>query len=126
MTASEIIAEYRCPGEDYTISRAVHLARLAAFYPKCRECPHREIQVTRTLPASGSLCAKDGPELRPVLTALLPRTLFTDEGVRGIYLNEITRHTAAGIAGAFASRLWKPDEERRTALLGRPKPADKD
>lgn len=32
---------YRCPGETYDISRAVHLARLASFYPACRHCPHR-------------------------------------------------------------------------------------
>jgi phosphomannomutase/phosphoglucomutase len=32
--------------------------------------------------------------------------LFTGEGVRGRYLNELTRSTAAEIAGAFASRLW--------------------
>jgi phosphomannomutase len=34
-------AEYRCPGESYTIDRAVHLGRLAAFYPACRQCEHR-------------------------------------------------------------------------------------
>ncbi len=34
-------ATYLCPGETHPISRAVHLARLAAFYPKCRTCEHR-------------------------------------------------------------------------------------
>ena len=29
---------YRCPGEAYAIDRAVHLARLAAYYPACRDC----------------------------------------------------------------------------------------
>ena len=33
---------YRCPGEAYSISRAVHLGRLADFYPACRECPRRD------------------------------------------------------------------------------------
>jgi len=33
--------QYRCPGATYTISRSVHLARLAAFHPACRQCPHR-------------------------------------------------------------------------------------
>lgn len=32
---------YRCPHAAYTISRAVHLARLGAFDPACRSCPHR-------------------------------------------------------------------------------------
>ena len=31
---------YHCPGEHYSISRAIHLARLASFYDKCRDCPH--------------------------------------------------------------------------------------
>ncbi len=32
---------YRCPNATYEISRAVHLARLAAFDAACRACPHR-------------------------------------------------------------------------------------
>jgi phosphomannomutase len=91
--------EFRCPGEPYTISRSIHLARLAAGYPKCRNCPHRP-----------------GGALEPDATAInddadchaVPgaRDLFTDEGVRGIYLNELSRQTAAELAGAFASCLW--------------------
>ena len=34
-------AEYRCPGESYGISRAVHLGRLAGFYAACRHCSWR-------------------------------------------------------------------------------------
>ena len=33
--------QYRCPGERHPISRAIHLSRLAAFYPACRQCQHR-------------------------------------------------------------------------------------
>ena len=33
---------YRCPGQQHPISRAVHLGRLAAFYPACRQCSHRD------------------------------------------------------------------------------------
>lgn len=32
---------YQCPGESYTISRAIHLARLASSYPACADCIHR-------------------------------------------------------------------------------------
>lgn len=32
---------YRCPEAPYPIDRSVHLARLAAFDPVCRTCPHR-------------------------------------------------------------------------------------
>jgi phosphomannomutase len=34
-------ARFHCPGEAQPVTRAVHLARLAAFYPACRECPQR-------------------------------------------------------------------------------------
>ena len=33
--------EFRCPGEAYSISHAVHLGRLASYYPACRGCAHR-------------------------------------------------------------------------------------
>lgn len=91
--------EFRCPGETYAISRSVHLARLAAGYAKCRQCAHRPgahvigaetpERETATVPAPG-----------------VPRSLFTAEGVRGVYLNEIDRPVAAELAGAFASCLW--------------------
>ncbi len=40
--ASAPVARFRCPGERYDISPAIHRARLAAGYDKCRFCPHRE------------------------------------------------------------------------------------
>lgn len=42
--------EYRCPGETYSISRTVHLGRMASFYAACRDCPHSHD--TGTLPPS--------------------------------------------------------------------------
>ena len=33
---------FQCPGESHPISRAVHLARLAGFYPACLNCPSRD------------------------------------------------------------------------------------
>ena len=33
--------QFRCPGDTHSISRSVHLSRLAAFYPACRQCQHR-------------------------------------------------------------------------------------
>jgi phosphomannomutase len=86
---------YQCPGENYTISRSVHLGRLARFYPNCRECPHRH--------DTGGLA-------RRVVRALeaLParKTLrFDDFGVRGVYLNEIDRATAREVAGCFGLLL---------------------
>jgi phosphomannomutase len=91
--------QYVCPGEDYAISRAVHLSRLAAYYPKCRECVHRHdtaqlvVQTVEKIEASNRRTPR--------------ATLFTDEGVRGVYLNELTATKAGEIAGAFASLLWE-------------------
>ena len=91
--------QYVCPGETHAISRAVHLSRLAAFYPRCRECPHR--QETGQLPQpqfeldESSQSRESG------------RSLFTLEGVRGVYLNELTRHKAGELSAAFASLLWE-------------------
>ncbi len=91
--------QYVCPGETHAISRAVHLSRLAAFYPKCRECPQR--QETGQLPQ---------PQFEPDESSQSresERSLFTLEGVRGVYLNELTRHQASKLTAAFASLLWE-------------------
>ncbi|WP_417392838.1 hypothetical protein [Gimesia sp.] len=91
---------FQCPGENYPISKAIHLSRLAAFYPKCRECPHH---------------AHTG-NLSPELIERLKQTQhsrastqkpFTREGVRGVYLNQINRTQAAHFAGAFSTLLWE-------------------
>lgn len=92
-------ADYRCPGESHSISRAVHLARLAAFYPPCRECPHRHD--TGQLPR----------ELVGQFTQTLHRTprssWISGEGVRAIYLNELDRSAATKWAAALAQSLWE-------------------
>lgn len=91
--------QYVCPGESHAISRAVHLSRLAAFYPKCRECSHRH--ETGQLPQP-QFEDQDSPQQN-----LAEQSLFTLEGVRGVYLNELTRHKAGELAAAFASLLWE-------------------
>ncbi len=89
---------YLCPGETHSISRAVHLSRLAAFYPKCRECSHRC--------ESGQLPQLQFPPTDSVQPNAVQRSLFTLEGIRGVYLNELTRHKASEFASAFAHLLW--------------------
>src|SRR5260221_13935458 len=96
--ASATTEVFRCPGEAYDISRSVHLARLAAFYAKCRNCPHAP-DAAPSSTASGDIAA----ELAPAGQA---SALFTAEGVRGRYLNELTRSAAAEMAGEKASCLW--------------------
>lgn len=89
---------YLCPGETHSISRAVHLSRLAAYYPKCRECSHRC--------ESGQLPQLQFPPTDSVQSSAVHRSLFTLEGIRGVYLNELTRHKASEFAAAFAHLLW--------------------
>ena len=99
MTTDNSPVRYCCPGEEHPIPRSVHLSRLASFFPKCRDCRHRDDtgQLTRqTLEAIASTRKRVE---RP--------TLFTDEGVRGVHLNELTRKRAADLAGALASLLWQ-------------------
>ena len=104
MFAASAKAEmFRCPGDEYDISRSVHLARLAAFYSKCRDCPHA--------PAGNGSPTDAHPqgEITPLPAGQLRQgdaSLFVSEGVRGRYLNELTRARAAKIAGAMASCLW--------------------
>ncbi|MDZ4687113.1 MAG: hypothetical protein SH850_18710 [Planctomycetaceae bacterium] len=86
---------YTCPGERHAISRAVHQARLSSHYAKCRECPHREdaglVSLTRFDKIPPSQC--DG-------------LVFTADGLRGRYLNDLTRRHAQQWATALAVTLW--------------------
>lgn len=108
--------EYHCPGEHYSISRSVHLARLAAYYPKCGTCSHnRELGAWKPPPIplpivhdpGADLIAEQPPlECRDESIASGP-IVFTREGVRGIYLNSLSRGTASELTGAFAYCLWE-------------------
>ncbi|QDT92844.1 phosphohexomutase domain-containing protein [Gimesia algae] len=91
---------FQCPGEDYPISKAIHLSRLAAFYPKCRECPHKE--------HTGNLSLEIIERLKQTQRSRSStQNPFTTEGVRGIYLNQINRTQAAHLTGAFSTILWE-------------------
>lgn len=98
---------YLCPGELYPVSRAVHLARLAAFYPNCRECSKRH--------EAGHLTTQTLEQIETTTSRIERATLFTDTGVRGVYLNELTAQTAGRMAEAFAHVLWEQTPLRVTA-----------
>lgn len=92
--------QFRCPDEPHTISRSVHLARLAAFYPKCRHCQHRH--------DTGHLPPTVVEQIQHVERQRAPqRQLFQLNGVRGVFHNDLTPAIAGRIAGAFASLLWE-------------------
>jgi phosphomannomutase len=96
---TEQTAEYRCPGEAYPISRAVHLGRLARFYPGCRQCPHRD--------DTGALSARQVKQLLETRPRGLPRPLFHDEGAEGVYLNDLSPGIAREMAAALGVALQR-------------------
>lgn len=100
------VTAYRCPGEVDAISEGVHLSRLATFYHKCRHCEHRT-DVARLAPSLQRQWAQfiEAPEQ--------PR-LFQTDGVRGLYLNQLTRNEASQVAAAFVSTLREVVEIWRT------------
>jgi hypothetical protein len=86
---------YTCPGERHAISRAVHQARLSRHYEACRGCPHRDDIGLVPLAVRAGL-----PAERPA------GLVFTADGLRGRYLNDLTRRHARLWAAAFAAWLW--------------------
>lgn len=93
------VVRYTCPGEAHSISRAVHYARLAAFYPACVQCPHRSDagHLPRAIVAHFDRAQRRGARVSPLEL----------EGVRGVYLNELTRPLAEQYAAAFGGVLWE-------------------
>ena len=90
--------QYVCPGESYPISRAVHLARLASFFPACRTCAFRT--------DTGSLSASVVEQLEQTSQRTEQQPLFQQDGVRGIVLNRLTRPAVSGMVAALAACLW--------------------
>lgn len=110
---------YTCPGEEHPISRSVHLARLAAFYPACRECKHRD--------DTGQLSRKVIDQLERTAARTRRTSLLSADGFRGVYLNEMTRTTALEIGESLAAHLWakqppsagRDDHPRPTVVVAR-------
>jgi phosphomannomutase len=97
--------DYCCPGQRHAISRAVHLGRLAAFYPACRQCPHRNDTAT--------LSPRQVEQLQEVETHRRPQSLFHDEGAGGVYLNDFTPADARDVATTFAETAKAEGGRRR-------------
>lgn len=97
--------QYICPGETHPISHSVHLARLAAFFPGCRDCPFR----TET----GQLARQTVERLQRTEKRVERKSLVTNDGIRGRYVNELNRKKADEFAAALATLLW-----RQSPLVG--------
>lgn len=87
---------YYCPGESQPISEAVHWGRLKNFDERCRECPHRT--------SLGPLAKSIARQLQQAWDRSETLT-FADEGVSGLYLNELGPSQAALLAAAFGQLI---------------------
>lgn len=94
---SDTVPVYRCPGEAYPISQSVHWGRLAAFYPACRNCPHRD--------DTGPLSTRFVEQLTETRGRAITNDLFCEEGLSGVEYNELIPQVAQRAAGAFAGVL---------------------
>jgi phosphomannomutase/phosphoglucomutase len=97
MSCAQSSPEFRCPGEKYSISAAVHRGRLARFYPACRHCPHALTAVdfsTRQRRRWAEVHARH--DAGPRLIA---------EGVAGTWHNELSPGRIEQLARAFACQL---------------------
>ncbi|MCA9246659.1 MAG: hypothetical protein KDA42_06070 [Planctomycetales bacterium] len=104
---------FHCPGERQPISRAVHLARLAEFYHACRDCPQRD--------ETSLLSARRAEQLSQVIRRRGRTSLFDNEGLAGIELNEITPEVARRAAIAWGATLLESGgaDASHTVLLAR-------
>ncbi len=102
---------YRCPGEARSIDRAVHLARLAAFYPPCRQCAHRGD--ARLL---SPLTVRQWAEIERRASG---RVVFSSEALEGSSPNDVDPRVVARFAAAVAIVLWRrnADERQPPAVL---------
>ncbi len=91
--ATNTDAEYQCPGEKHSISRAVHLGRLARFYPACRDCPRRH--------ETGLLSPRQVRRLQEVEHRGQKPPLFRREAVGGVALGQLPPGTVRDVAIAF-------------------------
>lgn len=102
-------AEYRCPGEEYAISRAVHLARRAGYYAACRECVHRR--------DTAGLSARQVRRLAEIDAIPQKRPLSAAEDVSDTAINDLTPQLARTIAIGFARRVSDRAKGGRAAVL---------
>ena len=97
-TSERIVATgaspFLCPGSSQSVSRAVHLARLNAAWPICDQCDWR-------LDTEG-LAGKTVESAERIRDHRANGICRTEFGVRGPYLNELDRRTAADLARVFS------------------------
>jgi phosphomannomutase/phosphoglucomutase len=103
--------EFRCPGEAYAISRAVHLGRLARFYPGCRQCPH----------AADHFSPRQARRWAEVRSREVLRSGFGVEGLSGTWHNELSAAEVAQAAralGVYLRRTRTATHQPLAAVVG--------
>lgn len=92
-------AKYRCPGESYSISRAIHLGRLASAYAACQRCEHR----LDTGPLSRRTARRRGHSDR----RRAQPSLFGSEAFEADYINQVSAVDVLHLARAFGIHLLR-------------------
>ena len=101
---NRLAQQYHCPGESAPIGRAIHLGRLARFYPACRRCPHRD--------QTGTLSPRRVKRLTETRSRGRQTRLFDDEGAAGVYLNDLDPTIAQRMAAALGAFLKRQQGKR--------------
>ena len=93
----------------YSISRAVHLARLADYYSACRDCPHREDTVGLSARQAG----------RVTEAHLRPRQSSSrlGEEIRDLAINDMTPPAARAVAVKFARQVLNESTGKQPSIV---------
>ena len=86
-----------CPGNAAPVSRAIHLARLNAAWPGCDQCEWRF--------DSEGLTERTVLETERIRTQRVDGIHRTEFGIRGQYINDLDRQTAASLTRVFCACL---------------------
>jgi phosphomannomutase len=108
MSRATPLEEYRCPGEKYTISHAVHMGRLARFYPACRRCAHAAV--------AEHCSARQARRWAEVRAREAAGTRFDAEGLSGTWHNELSPAGVAQFARALGIYLRRTRAATRQPL----------
>ena len=86
-----------CPGSSAAISRSIHLARLNAAWPGCDQCEWRF--------DSEGLAERTVLETDRIRSHRIDGIRRTEFGIRGQYINDLDRQTAADLTRIFCACL---------------------
>jgi len=92
-----------CPGSSVAISRSIHLARLNAAWPGCDQCEWRF--------DSEGLAERTVQETDRIRTHRIDGIRRTEFGIRGQYINDLDRQTAADLTRIFCACLHEQSSQ---------------